>query len=824
MNLLTRAVLIICVIGICVSGNMAQNYPSFNKYWEPINNAFNSENFFEAHELITKALEYQQMTDTLHYLGGVAAYKLNAYGRSEAHFRRLAGTSFESRHPDIDYYLAEILFTTGRYSEASNLYKSYMPSVDPDSREGRFVTNRIYQASWAKENQNNRDPLVKIKRIENGVNTPENESGPYMSGKTLYYSGYRKKSEKVLDSKSFAIQFFAVNEADGKSVVLDSGLTEAGVKMGNPNFSPDHQRFIYTVVTNIEGTTRLNSQLYIKILRNGIWSKGRRLPEQVNLSNYNSTHGCIIPESEEGLYRIYFSSDRPNGKGGFDIWTVLLNEDGSCTLPENIESINTEGDEYSPYYSGRTKTLFFSSNYHPGFGGQDVFKYSYKGKDSLKLINLGKSVNSSYDEITYHTVNEENVAFVASNRPGSNYLDENIQACCYDIYKINSTPRTIDLLVTVRDGFDSLDINGARVELFDITDGDTIVASSEPLDKASHLFKLTEGHKYRILASKNSYLGDSAKVSAIDLYNYDPIKKTLYLTQKKTLDVLTFERTTNFNLKGVMVKLWDLDHNRLIEEITKVDTNLFNFSIYKGTNYLLIASKPKYESDTVRITAMQTSLENPLQRKMYLELSAIAELRRLLPIRLFFDNDLPNPRSDADTTDVLFSKIYNEYSNRKAVYMYQYADVLKGPARAKAMLEIDTFFDKEVKYNGDKFLIFLDKLSIIMEEGHSIDIFLKGYASPRAKSEYNQHLSARRVTCISNEFDYYQNGIFHPFIRDNALKIKEIPFGESQSSTDVSDSLEDSRNSIYNLKAAFERRVEILEILKGVDDVQHNNQ
>ena len=59
MNLLTRAVLIICVIGICVSGNMAQNYPSFNKYWEPINNAFNSRNF-EAHELITKALEYQQ--------------------------------------------------------------------------------------------------------------------------------------------------------------------------------------------------------------------------------------------------------------------------------------------------------------------------------------------------------------------------------------------------------------------------------------------------------------------------------------------------------------------------------------------------------------------------------------------------------------------------------------------------------------------------------------------------------------------------------------------------------------------------------------------
>lgn len=112
----------------------------------------------------------------------------------------------------------------------------------------------------------------------------------------------------------------------------------------------------------------------------------------------------------------------------------------------------------------------------------------------------------------------------------------------------------------------------------------------------------------------------------------------------------------------------------------------------------------------------------------------------------------------------------------------------------------------------------MDKLVIILEEGHSIDIFLKGYSSPRAKSEYNQHLSSRRVNSIRNEFNRYNNGNFHPFIKGENLKIKEIPFGESQASIDVSDSIEDVRNSVYSLKAAYERRVEILEILKGVDD------
>ena len=125
---------------------------------------------------------------------------------------------------------------------------------------------------------------------------------------------------------------------------------------------------------------------------------------------------------------------------------------------------------------------------------------------------------------------------------------------------------------------------------------------------------------------------------------------------------------------------------------------------------------------------------------------------------------------------------------------------------------------KDVKLNGDKLHLFMDKLLIVVQEGHSIDIFLKGYASPRAKSEYNQLLSSRRVSSIRNEFNVYQDAAFQPFILSENLKIKQIPFGESQSGSDVSDNLEDVRNSIYNLKAAYERRVEILEILKGVDD------
>ncbi len=801
---------------------MGQNYPSLNKYWEPITKAFNTDNYYEAYELVAKALEYKESTDTLHYLGALASWKLNAYGRADMHLRKLVGFDFETRHPEVGFILAEVLFSTARYNEASNLYKAYLPAVDPASKEYAIAELRIKQVAWAKENQNQKDPLVKIRRLENGINTLDNESSPFVYNNSIYYSSLRKKKDKeVLGPQDFATRIFKVQEIDGKAQKMDSGLIDNNLPMANPCFSKNHELMVFTVCNLIEESTKLNCHIYLKKFSKGKWTKGQKLPEQVNLTNYSSTQASLVEEGE-GVYRIYYSSDRPNGVGGFDIWTVLLNEDGSCSSPENLEYINTTGDEYSPFYSEKSKSLFFSSNNHLGFGGFDIYKYSWKGKDSLKVLNLGRSVNSSYDEITYFTISDESISYLASNRPGSTYLDESLQACCYDLYKVVSTPKTVDLLITVKDGFDSLEILGARVSLIDITEKDTIISISEPSDRSTHAFKLIEGRKYKIVANKSIYLGDSVTVSTIDLYNFDTIKRNLFLIQKKTLDVATFEKTTNFNLKGVTVKLLDFDSNQLLDQFTKTDTNEFNFNILKGKNYLLIASKPKYESDTLKITALETSKENSLRRKMFLELSAIAELRRLLPIRLFFDNDIPNPRSEADTTEVLFSKIYDDYVGKKGEYLYKFTNILKGDARMKAVFDIDTFFNKEIKFNGDKFLIFLDKLSIIMEEGHSIDIFLKGFASPRAKSDYNQHLSARRVTSIRNEFDYYNNGVFHPYIRSSNLKIKEIPFGESQASSDVSDSLEDTRNSIYSLKAAYERRVEILEILKGVDDVPKN--
>ncbi len=793
----------------------AQNYPGFSKYWGPIHEEFNKQNYYAAYDLILQALPYKQQTDSLTYLAATATRKLNAYSKSESYYKSLLKTELEQRHPDINFYLAEVLYSLGRYSDAEVYYNTYLAAAEDTSPEVDIAKKRLVQLKWAKEHIKIKNPLLKLKKLEEGINTKDNESSPKIIDGSVYYSSLKSSEFEKGKLKSEILKF---NETTIVKEPIDSGLLDQNALIANPSFSDDRKMFVYNICREMDGTSELICDVYMKIKEDASWSKGIKLPATVNSPNYTSTHPCIAKDPITELYKLYFISNRPNGKGGYDIWSTYVDETGQTTELENVDFANTEENEFAPYYSSKTKTLYFSSNGFNGFGGQDIFKYSWKGQDSLKVVNLGASINSSYDDLHYSTNNLDTKAYMVSNRPGSIYLDDVMQACCYDIYKVGITPATIELFVTTKDAYDSTMLGQVKLNLYDITEGDSLVQVVTVDEKSISNFKLIEGRMYKIIATKEAYIGDSINISTIDLPDFKPIKRDVYLIQKKQLNVLTFERTTNVNLKGVTVQLWNTDRNQMIREVTNPDSNFFNFELLKGVNYKLLATKNKYESAEAILLAKDISGELIINRKLFLELTAIAELRRLLPIKLFFDNDLPDPRSSSDTTNVLFSKIYNDYVAKKGKYMSEFTSNLKGPKKDKAILEIDTFFEKDVKLNGDKLHLFMDKLLIVVQEGHSIDIFLKGYASPRAKSDYNQLLSSRRVSSIRNEFNVYQNAAFQPFIVSENLKIKQIPFGESQSNADVSDNLEDVRNSIYNLKAAFERRVEILEILKGVDD------
>lgn len=187
-------------------------------------------------------------------------------------------------------------------------------------------------------------------------------------------------------------------------------------------------------------------------------------------------------------------------------------------------------------------------------------------------------------------------------------------------------------------------------------------------------------------------------------------------------------------------------------------------------------------------------------------------LEDFLPLALYFDNDEPDRRTRRTATKKTYGETYETYYARRPDYLKAFAEPLEGERKEEAAYAVDEFFEEEAKKGYDFLQRFSEILLQRLQSGDEVEIFLKGYTSPRAKSDYNLALSKRRISSVRNHFQTYKDGVFQPYLESGQLKVSERPFGEAEASSAVSDALDDLRNSIYHPDAARERRVEIVEI------------
>ena len=94
----------------------------------------------------------------------------------------------------------------------------------------------------------------------------------------------------------------------------------------------------------------------------------------------------------------------------------------------------------------------------------------------------------------------------------------------------------------------------------------------------------------------------------------------------------------------------------------------------------------------------------------------------------------------------------------------------------------------------------------------SIEITIKGFASPLARSDYNLNLTKRRIASFKNYIYTYKEGAFNRYLSAGDFTIIEEAFGESKADSTISDRLENEAGSIYSIGAAKERRIEILRV------------
>ena len=183
---------------------------------------------------------------------------------------------------------------------------------------------------------------------------------------------------------------------------------------GAQNISQDGQWLIFTGCNFPEGHG--SCDLYISYLTADGWSTPENLGDSINTDVWESAPS-LSPDKRD----LYFASRQPDGFGGSDIYVSHRLLNGRWSAPDNLGPlINTAGDEGTPFIHADNQSLYFTSNGHPGYGGDDLF-VSRKGPKGTwsKPENLGYPINTIENEGSLVISADGKTAYYASDRADS---------------------------------------------------------------------------------------------------------------------------------------------------------------------------------------------------------------------------------------------------------------------------------------------------------------------------------------------------------------------------------------------------------------------
>lgn len=341
------------------------------------------------------------------------------------------------------------------------------------------------------------------------INTANPELYPFISADTMFLYFTRMVNNVDMDCY--------------KTTIDSCGCAKwfSGGNLGSPTNTPDHEaaQFVsadghylfYMRCDNRSdnGWDQGGCDLYMAYTADSVWSTGQSFGATINTPAYEGMP-CLSPDNRD----LYFVSNREGGYGGLDIWVSRF-EDGLWQLPRNLgPNINTPGDETSPFLHIDNRTLYYSSDGHPGMGGADLY-YSRRMNDTLwsDPINMGYPINTSGNEQSISVTIDGKHAYLTSDRDS---LEGN-----YDIYETDLAKHLQPVPVVVIKGhvYDSLTKEKLPYSVVNIKDahtGEQLYRFVSNRGDASYMITLPTGKNYAYVADRVGYMEIIDSISLVD--------------------------------------------------------------------------------------------------------------------------------------------------------------------------------------------------------------------------------------------------------------------------------------------------------------------
>ena len=374
-------------------------------YYEKVH-AINKNNFYVAYRLATcyeQTLQYElameafkSLSEQTHEFQTKSIYKYATLNKRNSFFDLADSIYLElAKMPELE---PELLELTNQQREGCLLAKREQNQDRHFSVEYMKKLNSDFHDYGATENQSNGNLVFATSRNLSG----EQYQGSQYSGLLPDMMMFELKENGNFHNVSSKHRFDKLNTKWSE---------------GSGTFNAAGDKFYYTSCENDKGN--VGCKIKFSLLVDDKWTDPVVLNEFINEGNSENKHPSISVTGDT----LFFSSNRPGGHGGSDIWMSLRGDEGESWLPAiNMgKVINTAENEITPYYSSAHQSLLFSSNGHVGYGGFDIYGASGSSFFNPDLFNIGFPFNSTWDD-TYFSIGDS-IGYLSSNRATKEVLD-----------------------------------------------------------------------------------------------------------------------------------------------------------------------------------------------------------------------------------------------------------------------------------------------------------------------------------------------------------------------------------------------------------------
>ena len=290
------------------------------------------------------------------------------------------------------FYLAEAYRKTNQMDEALKALEQFRSLKNFEKHYNLRITEDEITAMERAKIIRDAELSIRALYFNEPINTPEHD-----------YSGVISADGKMMvwvNSKSFyEAVYMSIREGDKWSmpalitpqIVSDGDLFPTGLSADG------------TMLLLAKTPKRGDKDIYYSNWDGMLWSPAQPVHGAIN-SGSDEIHASLSPDGS----RIYFSSDRRGGEGGFDIWYSDRQPDGQWGEPVNMGPvINTDRDETSAYIAPAEGRFIFASQGHFNMGGFDIFRCELEVDGSWSQpTNYGYPINTTGDDVQFIPLNE----------------------------------------------------------------------------------------------------------------------------------------------------------------------------------------------------------------------------------------------------------------------------------------------------------------------------------------------------------------------------------------------------------------------------------